>query len=472
MQTQRRSYLVPKWIFAGIVAAAGVAVSLQWRTEPAVHAESDAHSTPRSQPAPKSSENTRGHIRVEVTHPQSGGLPRSTRQPGSVHAYESADLYAKVSGYLKLQHVDIGDEVKEGQLLAEIDAPELVKAVHEAQANLDQAKAKVRQANSRAVTARSELEASQTMIAAYESELEGAHATQTFRDKQYNRMKNLHERKSVDASLVEEKHDELAAATAHVHSAEAKIRTGHAQVKAASARVEQADADVEAAEATLAVMEAALAKAKIMEQYTRIVSPYSGVVTKRSFFRGDFIRDAEGGAAQPMLTVERTDVLRVVVQVPDRDVPYTDKGDKAILEIDALPGEEFQGVVARTADSENHQTRTMRTELDIQNPKNVLREGMYGRVTLMLAPSASGVTVPSSCVVNDPKTEKSAVWVVRKDKAELVPVDVGVDNGVKAEVLKGLAVNDQVVVRYNGNIAPGAPVVVTSRPEKVADATK
>jgi RND family efflux transporter MFP subunit len=474
MQTQPfRSNPVTKWAFAGVVVTAGVAAGLLWRSEPAVHAESDTHKATTAPAAnSNSTENTRGHVRVDITHPVSGGLPRSTRQPGSIHAYESADLYAKVSGYLKVQHVDIGDEVKEGQLLAEIDAPELVKAVHEAQANLDQAKAKVQQAHSRAVTSRSELEASQTLIAAYESELEGAHATQTFRDKQYKRMKSLHEKKSVDASLVEEKHDELNAATAHVHSAEAKIRTGHAQVKASSARVEQADADVAAAEATLAVMQAALDKARIMEQYTRIVSPYTGVVTKRTFFRGDFIQDAANGSSKPMLTVERTDVLRVVVQVPDRDVPFTDAGDKAVLEIDALPGEEFQGVVARTADSENHQTRTMRTEVDIQNPKNLLREGMYGRVTLFLAPSPAGVTVPSSCVVSDPKTKKPAVWVVRKDKAERVPVHVGVDNGVKAEILKGLETTDEVVVRYNGNIAPGVPVVVTSRPEKVAAASK
>src|SRR5581483_5395262 len=116
--------------------------------------------------------------------------------------------------------------------------------------------------------------------------------------------------------------------------------------------------------------------------YSKIVSPYNGVITARNFHVGDFIRAADQGASRPLLDVAKTDLMRVVVQIPDKDVPFAGPGDTAVVEIDALPGKKFNGKVSRIANAEDSQTRTMRTEIDLANADGILREGMYGRATV------------------------------------------------------------------------------------------
>ena len=194
--------------------------------------------------------------------------------------------------------------------------------------------------------------------------------------------------------------------------------------------------------------------------YKTITSPYDGVITKRTFHRGAFIRAAERSREEPLLVVERTDLLRAVVQVPDLDVPWVQRGSKAKVEIDALPGHVFDGVVARMADAEDPQSRTMRVEIDLPNPTGQLRQGMYGQVTILLRALSHGLLVPSSCFVGPLKGGKGSVYVVRDGKAYLVPVDVASDDGVHAEIGRGLTDTDDVVYRYNGPIGEAIPVTI------------
>src|SRR6185312_8957181 len=121
---------------------------------------------------------------------------------------------------------------------------------------------------------------------------------------------------------------------------------------AAKAKIEQAKADLEEAKATVDVDKASLDKAKVLVDYTKITSPYDGVITDRKFFRGAFIRSAADGNPIPLLTVARTDVVRVVTMVPDRDVPYVDVGDPAEVTLDALGSRVLKGKVSRYADTE------------------------------------------------------------------------------------------------------------------------
>ena len=158
--------------------------------------------------------------------------------------------------------------------------------------------------------------------------------------------------------------------------------------------------------------------------YTVVTSPYDGVVTKRHFSRGDFVRGADsGGERVPLLAVERTDLMRVVVQVPDRDVPYVTVGDPAALEIDALPGRNFTAKVSRYADSEDPASRLMRTEVDVPNPDGVLRRGMYGRATLTLATGADARRCGCRPGRVDKSGKKPTVRVVRDGAVRAVPVN-------------------------------------------------
>lgn len=404
-----------------------------------------------------------GRPRVEVITPTPGGLEHTSKQPGSVHAFEEADLFAKVSGYMKSQYVDIGDHVLEGQVLAEIDMPELVKEVKRDVAALSQAQAQVVQAKARVATADADWQAAMAVIKQSEADLGKAQATRNFREKQYARIKALFQLNSVDERLVDEKEDEREAARSAERSAEAAVATSKAQAAAAGAKIDQAKADVAEAESKVQVTEAELEKTRVLLDYAKIVSPYHGVITARNFHPGDFIRAADQGAQQPLLTVQKTDLMRVVVQVPDQDVPFTNPGDLAVVEIDALPGVKFTGKVSRIASAEDSHTRTMRTEVDLPNPDGVLREGMYGRVTITLERPRQSLTIPASCLVGQSRDSLGSVYVVRDGKTYRTQVKLGGDNGLLVEVLSGLGSNDRVVAKYNGAIGDGVPAEVVGQ---------
>jgi HlyD family secretion protein len=401
-------------------------------------------------------------VRVETVKPQKGGLERTTTQPGTIIAFESAQLFAKVSGYLKSQVVDIGDRVGRGQILAEIDAPELLKAVDQAKAAVAQAQAQLVQAQARILTAEADRDAALAAIKQAEAEIVRTEANFKFRKKQFIRISELAKSQSVDQRLADEKEDEMESARAAEELAHAGVANAKALAKAADARVVQSRADADEAKSKVDVASAELAKAQVFADYLKIVSPYDGVVTNRNFFRGDFIQSADKDARTPLLAVDRTDLMRAVVQVPDRDVPFTHVGDPATVEIDALPGARFSAKVSRVADAEDTQTRTMRTEIDIPNPDRVLRQGMYGRVTIHLGTLPGASRIPSSAVVGAVKEGKGAVYVCRQNVARLVPVRLGRDDGTQVEVLEGLTPNDEVVRQPSTALFDGAPVTIAA----------
>jgi RND family efflux transporter MFP subunit len=409
-----------------------------------------------------------GSLRVEVCHPQKGGITRTSTQPGSVHWFERAELFAKVSGYLKEQSVDIGSPVKQGELLAVIDNPEVIKEADRDAAALAQVKAAVLQAEARVNTTAADLEAARALVKKAQAEILRYTSERKYRALQLARYEGLLEKKAVPEQLVDEEREHYEAAVSAERSAEAEVYTAKARVTSAEAMVEQAKADLAEAKETVKVAESTLAKAKVFVDYTQIVSPYTGVVTFRGFHRGDFIRSAEsGGSDTPILTVARTDKVRVVTYVPDRDVPYTNVGDKAELTLDALPDETFVGAVTRFAQTEDPQTRTMRTEVDMENPDDRLREGMYGTLSIILHKSPQSLTVPTGCLTGKTGQGKASVFVIRDGRVHQTEVKTGTDNGLRIEILSGLNPEDNVVVNP-GQVADGEPAEPVARPGAVA----
>jgi len=401
---------------------------------------------------PAGEHKTGSGLPVEVTHPRQGGIERKTTQYGSVHAFEHAALYAKVSGYLRVQNVDIGDRVKLGELLAVIDDPEVDKAVEQNQAALDQAKAKIR-------SAQAAKEASEAMVKQSQAMISSKTSNQELERKQLTRISGLVARGAVEDKLKDEQQDRYDVAASNVGVVKAEVISAQAEVMNKAAMVEEAQADLVEAQANVELAQANLSKAKVMQEYTRITSPYDGLVTTRSYHRGDFIRSASEGGSVPVLAVARTDLMRVVLPIPDTDVPFTDKGDEASIRFDALPGKKFSGKISRFSGTEDPESRNMRTEVDLPNPDNKLREGMYGPVTVILQAAApNSVTIPSSGLLGQTGTGEGSVYTVRDDKAHKVDVHVGNDNGVETEVLSGLSPEDQVITSYNGSIAEGTPV--------------
>ncbi len=259
--------------------------------------------------------------RVQTIVVQHQNLSRSIEMPGTVEGYETAELYAKIGGYLEEILVDIGDEVKKDQPLAKIYVPEMLNeldrkyaAVVRAEAGIEQSQAGVRQAEADVVSAEAGRDEAQTE----QSEKE---AQRQFRQAEYDRVKGLVETGALTGRRLDEATFQLDAAEAVLKSVAARIRTAKAKLSAAGANLDKAKADVKTAQAQLGVARADHEKAKTMLQYATIRAPFDGVVLKRWVHPGAFIQPAEGNsAARPLLTVTRIDVVRVLVDLPMAEV--------------------------------------------------------------------------------------------------------------------------------------------------------
>jgi HlyD family secretion protein len=401
-------------------------------------------------------------VAVTVIQPRKGAMVRTTTQPGSVQAFESVDLYSKVPGFLKSQSVDIGAQVKKGQLLAVVDVPELEKQVERNQASLAQAGSKVLQMKARVTSARAELEAANAAVKQTEANAMSSAAWVRFRKLQHQRMKDLFATRSIEEKLVDESKERYEASVQTEQASVAAVSTSKARVSSCAAKIEETQADVAVAESEVKVAKAELEKSEVLLSFATLSAPFDGVITHRSFFPGDFIRAATESTHTPLLTVQRTDLMRVIVQVPDRDVILCDPGDPATLEIDALPGQKFYAKVSRIAQSQDPQTRLMRVEIDLPNPTGKIRNGMYGRATILLDKAADKFSVPTTCLVNKSEDgSKGTVYTVKSGHAHLTEVRLGEDDGLRVAVVSGVGAGDQVILRPGSALADGAEVTAT-----------
>lgn len=408
---------------------------------------------------------------VTVVKPMPGGVERTTSQPGTVHAFESEEVYAKVSGFLIQQKVDIGTRVKKGELLAQIDAPQLLKEEEHAAANLEQVKAQVRQMEARIREAEADLTATKTLVVQRQAEILRTKSNLEYRKKQYDRIEKLAKQAAVDDNLVDEKFEQVESARAWRDASEAAVNTALADVEAKKAKVSRAQADLSAAQANLKVAQATLDKAQVFVEFTKIRSHYDGMVTRRSFHNGDFIRDPEHGGSTPLFTIQRTDKMRLIVHVPDNDAPFADQDDPVDLNIATLPGVVFPGLrIARTANSQEERTRTMRVEIDVPNPQTLLRDGMYGEVTIHLQKAPKEAFRVTSSALHK-KGNHWFIHVVRDGLTHSQKVKVGQNNGHTAEILAGLKASDEVIVDQTGPFQDGVEAIVTQETEAIRESS-
>jgi len=400
-------------------------------------------------------------LSVMVVKPTKGGMERTTNQPGTIRAFEFANLYAKVSGYLKELKVDRGDQVKDGVLLAKVYDPELEVAVMQAQAALQRSQAAVKQNEARVRTSKVGVLAAEAKVKQADAVHEEAVAQRTYQKKALDRITALASRNAVEQQLVDEHEDRYMSSLASEHSAESGIETARALLEESKAAVEQAQADLVTAKVDVQVAEANLRKAKVFADYMDIKAPFNGVITFRGdgVHRGAFIRSAmESASMEPLLTVADTSKMRTIVQVPDPDVPYCNPGDPVTIKIDALAGRVFKGKVTRMAEAEDLKDRTMRVEIDLPNPDGVLKDGMYGRAIIELEPPSKNFTIPASCLIDQNERGEGQVYVVKDGKVTRVPIRVGKDDGLHVEVLSGLSADDELVAQPTSSITEGIEV--------------
>jgi RND family efflux transporter MFP subunit len=405
----------------------------------------------------ESGQDSNDAIPVETVRLSEGGIIRTSTQIGTVQPFKEADLYAKVSGYLKTLDVDYGSKVKLGELLAEIDDPEIITEARKAAADVEQANAAVGQAEAFIESAKADRDAAASAVEKAKAEVNRYVAMTTYHGKKFERYKQLVRSQALPQQLADEEEENYESSRANELAANMGVLSAEAQLMAAKARVKKAEADLVEARANVDVATAKKATADVLVGYTKITSPYDGVITKRNFFPGAFIHSAAEGGAVPMLTVARTDKVRVVTAIPDRDVPLTNVGDPAEVTLDAMGTEVFKGTVSRFADAEDPGSRTMHTEIDLPNPNDRIKPGMYGIAKVILDTATKNSTLPAYCLVGESKDGKGEIFVIKDRKAKKTKVTVGADDGIRVEILSGITPDTEVIVN-TGSVTDGVRV--------------
>ncbi len=384
---------------------------------------------------------------VTVVTLQKTLFQRTTAQPGTVQAFDEAEVYPPVSGLLSQLTVDIGDRVKKGQMLAVIDSPELEADVQKGKALLARAKARVLRAQSAVRIAEAGLTSDRAKVDSAQTDLKSSEATLDYSDLALKRMTELVRRNAVEQRLVVEAEHALEVARAARSAAQAKLVVEKAGIEGAKAKLEAALADVEEAKADYELARADSRKTVLLAGLTRITAPFDGIITRRNYHKGAFVRSPKDGGSDLLLSIVWPDVVRVAVRVPDSDVPFLDKGDPATIHFDAWPGREYPGTIARTAYAEDPSDRTLLAEIDLPNADGRLRPGQFGRVEIQLEPPHPVLRIPQTALHTADINGRASCFRVVNGRAVLTPIQIG-HTGLaegQVEVLTGLKEGDTVV---------------------------
>jgi membrane fusion protein (multidrug efflux system) len=334
---------------------------------------------------------------VSVIHPQRGDMVRTIDLPGDVVGFYEAALHAKVTGYLQSISVDKGDWVKAGQVLAQIEVPELHSNLARAQATLEIAK----------IT--------------------------------YDRLKHVQQ---TDPRLVSQ--EDVDMAYAKYQETQASTRTLQTMVQYTKI-VAPFDGVITGRFADPGALIRAGGGDFGVDETSGLVSP--GAVEGAGGHRS-------GGG--PILTLAGIDKLRIYVYVPEASYPLIHRGTPAVLHFKEFPGRVFKGSVARFATSLDLATRTMLAEIDIDNPARLLYPRSYAHVTLDLIRHSDALSLPAAAIEGDGTAAR--VLIVKQGRIAEVPITTGIDDGSQVEVTSGLEGESLVVGTYSHALSPGEKV--------------
>jgi HlyD family secretion protein len=388
---------------------------------------------------------------------------RTTQQPGTVEAFDSVNLGPGRAGHLKKLFVDIGEMVKRGQVLAEMDAPELVAEASKARAASDQARARVTKAESALTVAQASLEAEKAKAETVAAAVRQAESLQKYREHLLTRLRGLAARNAIETQLVDEAERNAEVASSTSDQARAQLASAKASIVESHAKVQSARADIAEAQAGLRFAEAVCEQAEAAKGDSRIVTPWDGFVTRRSYHAGDYLNPVQAGGLAPLLTLIRSGKVRVAVNVPDRDAPYLDKGDRATVHIDSLPGHDYQGLIARTSVALDTDTRTVRAEIDLDNADGRLRPGQYGTVTIDLLDRHNVPTIPASALFDRSAGGAASCYRIVEGRAVRTRIRIGEEDGARVEVLGGLKEGDSVISDPGQGISDGQRISIERR---------
>jgi RND family efflux transporter MFP subunit len=370
-------------------------------------------------------------------------MSRELRMPATLVADEQVDLFAKASGYVAKIEVDIGSPVTQGQALVTLQIPEMNEELNQARAVLQAKQAKADAAAAKVAQADHAIQTS-------EARLQRAAAEHALSRLNRDRQEELRAANAVPEQALDEAKSQHAISEAQLQIARAGLSNSQSEKLAM-----QADEAVARAEVSIA--QANVARLDTLMSYATIRAPFDGIVTRRMVDRGAFVRSAANGATMPLLTAAKVDRIRMRLDIPEIDSPDVRRGTAVRVVIRALGGEPMDATIARVAGAIDPQTRTMHCEVDLDNAAGKLLPGMYAKVTVMLE-SRQALMVPSKAI--RVKDRVLSVLIVDGGKARSVPIEVGYDDGIWAEVVSGLSGGETVITAATGAVSNGSAVQV------------
>jgi RND family efflux transporter MFP subunit len=344
-----------------------------------------------------------------------GPLASSLTLAGQFEPYQQVDLHAKVSGYIRWIKVDIGDRVRQGQVLAALEVPEL-------QDQLQGAQADIRHSQSEIVRAQSEVVSQQANYTALHSE--------------YTRLAQASQQKP---GLI----------------AEQELDDARAKDQQAQAQVAVAKASLDAMQQQLGVSQAEGHRVQALTNYEQIVSPFNGVVTQRYADTGSLIQAGTSSNTQsmPVVQVAQSDLLRLRMPVPESDVPYIQTGGDVAITVNAT-GRSMHGKIVRFTRALDSTTRTMLTEVDVPNADLSLNPGMYAQTTIQLQHKDDALMLPAQAIVQN-GSDNYVLVLDAGNRVQKRNVTLGIQTANELEITSGLREGDRVIASGQANYQPG-----------------
>ena len=354
---------------------------------------------------PAASAATIPSARVAVA--QRGDISHMLTLAGQFQAYQVVDVHPKVSGYMKRINVDIGDIVHEGETLAVLDVPEL-------KAQLEESAFELKQSQEEILRAQHELKSAEAMYSAVHAQcvrLQQAAATRP--------------------GLI---------AQQELDDAQAKDLSSQAQVDAAKSAMAAAQQHAEAARSDNQRVQA-------LEDYTTVTAPIAGVVVWRYADTGALIQGGTGSNDQslPIVRLSQSTLLRLRIPVPEDDVKFVHEGDQLKVRVDAI-NRSFTGKIVRFTRNVNFETRTMETEVDVDNENLSIAPGMYANTALELGSVRNVVTIPVEALVLNEQKQETVYVLGENNHIHIRAVQVGLQGSKLAEVTSGLELGDRVLI--------------------------
>jgi RND family efflux transporter MFP subunit len=337
--------------------------------------------------------------------------------PGDMQALIESPIFPRVDGYLAKRLVDIGDIVKAGQLMAEIETPELDQQLQQARATLSNSRSSMK-----------ELEANITL----------AQANLKLADTTFQRWKILQGKGAIARQDFDEKDADFQVKRATVEAAEARLLSARDMVSANEANVRRLEQT---------------------KSFAHVTAPFDGIVTYRVMDVGTLLNAGNGGANHEMFRVADLNTMRIFVNVPQTWVSAIHDGQKAEVRVQELPGKVFSATVAHSTHEVDTNSRSMLAVLRTPNPGHLLLPGMYAQVRFATSRPVSTVLIPTDALVNG--TQGTRVATAGADsKVHFKSVRVGNDFGNEIEILDGLSPDDLVIMNPTDSVREGADVDV------------